>query len=139
MTDLDDADRAALGELADLLIPATSSMPSATEAAVHTKWIDRALKARPELAELLRPAIDAAKSGTAAGALESLKATDMETLETFMGVAAACYYMHPGVRKRIGYPGQNPVPIAEGEAEYYLEGGLLDPVTGRGPIYRHAG
>ncbi|WP_368680750.1 hypothetical protein R1X32_11470 (plasmid) [Rhodococcus opacus] len=139
MTNLTDDDRTALGELADLLIPATATMPSATDVDVHTKWIDRAISARPELQKLIRPAIDAVKSGTADEALASLKAADEEALEVFLGTVSACYYMHPGVRKRIGYTGQNPVPIADGEAEYYLEGGLLDPVIERGPIYRNAG
>lgn len=136
VTTLDAEDRVAIGQLADLLIPAASGMPSATEVDVPGQWIDRALTARPELGELLRPAIDAVKATDAGSALAALKQNDAETLETFFGAVTACYYMHPGVRKRLGYAGQNPVPIAEGEAEYYLEGDLLGPVTARGPIYR---
>lgn len=138
MTSFDDNDRAALGQLADLLIPAAAGMPSATEVDVQGKWMDRATGARPELVSLLRPAIDAVLAADAERALAELKANDMDALETFMNTIAACYYMHPGVRKRIGYSGQDALPISEGEAEYYLSDDLLGPVLARGPIYRHA-
>lgn len=138
MTTLDDDDRTALGQLADLLIPVAVGMPAATDVEVHRQWIDRAIAARPDLVGFLRPALDAVLADGAEAALVTLKATDPDALEVFFGTVVACYYMHPGVRKRIGYAGQDPLPIAEGEAEFYLEGDLLGPVIARGPIHRSA-
>ena len=45
--------RARLGEFADVLIPGGHGLPSASEAKVHEKWIDRALAARPDLFEIV--------------------------------------------------------------------------------------
>ena len=42
-------DRAAYARLADVLIPAAEGMPSASEVDVHTRWVDQALRLRPDL------------------------------------------------------------------------------------------
>jgi choline dehydrogenase-like flavoprotein len=47
---------------------------------------------------------------------------------------------NPRVRRSFGYPGTVPRrnPSAPGEAEYYLEDNVLEPVVVRGPIFRQA-
>lgn len=40
------------------------------------------------------------------------------------------------VWRRLGYPGRKPTPVLDDEADFYLDGGLLEPVIARGPIYR---
>ena len=53
-------------------------------------------------------------------------------------MATGAYYLHPRVRRLIGYPGQKPDPAADDESDYWLRDGLLDPVIDRGPIWRQA-
>jgi len=48
--------RATFWALADILIPATDSMPAASEAGSADKWLGRALAARPDLVPAERPA-----------------------------------------------------------------------------------
>ena len=43
-------------------------------------------------------------------------------------MATGAYYLHPRVRRLIGYPGQKPDPAADDESDYWLRDGLLDPV-----------
>jgi hypothetical protein len=46
---LDARERETLYALADILIPATATMPSASEADPRGKWLGKALAARPDL------------------------------------------------------------------------------------------
>ena len=48
-------------------------------------------------------------------------------------LAPGAYYLHPRVRRLIGYPGQKPEPAPDDESDYWLRDGLLDPVIARGP------
>jgi hypothetical protein len=59
---LEPEQRATLAALADVLIPATEAMPSASAAGAHEKWLDRALAARPELAPVLSDIAGAARA-----------------------------------------------------------------------------
>jgi hypothetical protein len=51
---------------------------------------------------------------------------------------AGSYLMNPRVRRGLGLPGgaPRPKPALPDESDYYLSGGILDPVIARGPIYR---
>jgi hypothetical protein len=44
--------------------------------------------------------------------------------------------LNPTVRKAIGYPGQQPVPIDPETPPDYEQGGLIASVIARGRIYR---
>ncbi|GAA1786838.1 hypothetical protein HC028_26435 [Planosporangium flavigriseum] len=133
--ELGDASRARLAELADVLIPGGSGLPSASAADVAGQWINRVLAAHAGLAEAVAQvlAIPGAPD-------EVLRNLDREAFETFAFAVAGAYFMNPTVRNALGYPGIAPrrMPSAEGEAEYYLEDGILNPVIERGPIYRQA-
>jgi hypothetical protein len=128
--------RRALGALADLLIPRTAAMPSASEVGVEAKWIDRALTVRADLTASLAGVLDRASTGGPAEELARLEREDAETLDGVKLLVSGAYYMSPRVRKLIGYPGQTQRPILTDEAEYYLEGDLLAPVQARGTTYR---
>ena len=58
---LEPEQRATLAALADVLIPATETMPAASAVGAHEKWLDRALAARPELEPLLSQVAGAAR------------------------------------------------------------------------------
>ena len=133
---LSDARREVLAGLADALVPGIGEMPSASEAGVPTRWIDQALKSRPDLAETLAETLDAARGEDPAAFLAHLEETQSAQLETLKLLVAGSYYMSPRTRKVLGYPGQKQHPIEQGEAEYYEPELLLEPVRARGIAYR---
>jgi len=51
-------------------------------------------------------------------------------------IAAAGYYMSPGVRALIGYPGQEKRAFDPDATPEYVSNGMLQAVADRGPIYR---
>jgi choline dehydrogenase-like flavoprotein len=130
---LDAEQRATLAALADVLIPATETMPSASAAGAHEKWLDRALGARPELEADLARIADAARGRTRVQEVERLYEQERSAFEALALAVSGAYFMNLKVRKRIGYPGQKSNPPFPDEAEYYLEGGLLDRVRAPAP------
>ncbi|MGH3019677.1 MAG: hypothetical protein ACRDNR_05885, partial [Gaiellaceae bacterium] len=120
--------------LADVLIPATDTMPAASEAGSAEKWLDRALAARPDLVAPLGAVLDAADGKDPEAEARRLHAEDPDGFSALAQIASGGYYMNLKVRKRIGYPGQGKRPPFPDEAEYDLRDGLLDPVLERGPI-----
>ena len=128
--------RAVLAALADALLPAADGMPAASEVDVPGKWMDRALRARPDLEPELLRVLDGGSEPDPETRLAQLRGDDPAALETLVLLVTGAYYMHPKVRKLIGYPGQKATPEYPDEAEYYLSDGLLDPVLARGSIYR---
>lgn len=130
-----DADqRAVLAALADVLIPAAEGMPSASEANAHGKWLDRALAARRDLEPVLARVLAEARGRDPDEEVRRLDAEEPEAFAALMTLVAGAYTMNLKVRKRLGYPGQKHNPPFPDEAEYYLDGGLLDPVLERGPF-----
>lgn len=134
--ELDDALRGRLAEFADLLIAGGAGLPRASDADVQGKWIDRAMAARPDLAEIVHAVL--AIPGEPASVLAGLREQDHATFHQFASTVAGAYLMNPRVRRRLGLPGgaPKPKPAYPDEAEYYLSDGILDPVIERGPIYR---
>jgi hypothetical protein len=131
-----DLDRERLGELADALIPAGAGMPSATEAGAVGEWLDAVLRARPDLAVPLGAVAAATAGMPAADALAALPRHDPGAWAAFTTAVPAAYFMNPDVRARLGYPGQQAVPIDPDAPPDYLEDGLLDSVAARPPVYR---
>lgn len=130
--------RQRLGELVDHVVAGGAGLPSASEAEVHTVWIDRALAVRPDLADPVLHALS--KSGAVADVASHLREKEPDAFNAFAFAVASAYLINPRVRELLGFPGALPEknPAFPDEAEAYLEGGLLDPVIQRGPIWRHA-
>jgi hypothetical protein len=76
--------------------------------------------------------------GDPAEVLAGLRAESPELFGAFAMAVAGAYLINPRVRRELGYPGPAPMknPALPDEAEAYLEGGILDVVVARGPIYR---
>jgi hypothetical protein len=129
-------DRERLSELADALIPAASDMPSATEAGAVGEWFDAVLAARPDLSVPLAGVTAATAGMEPAEAIAALPARDPAAWAAFTTAVPAAYFMNPEVRERLGYPGQEAVPIDPDAPPDYLEDGLLDSVRARPPVYR---
>jgi choline dehydrogenase-like flavoprotein len=130
--------RAVFAALADVLIPAADGMPAAGEVDVGGKWLDRALGARPDLEPVLARVLSEAAERDPDAEVRRLHDEDPEGFEALSLLASGAYTMHAKVRKRLGYPGQKQNPPLPDEAEYYLDGGLLDPVLALAPFGRQA-
>lgn len=126
------AQRATFASLADVLLPASEGMPSATEVAAEGMWLDRALRARPDLQLELIQVLQTIERRDPIEALRFLEATDEAGFDTLLILAASAYYMSPRVRKLVRYPGQERRPIYLDGADHYLGDGLLDFVSAPG-------
>ena len=121
--------RARFARFADALISGSSGWPSASAADADGNWIERALAARPDLVPVVLEVVE--RKGEPQDVLKSL---DRATFESFSTAVAGTYLMSPDVRVKLGLPAGPPErnPPYPDEADYYLEGGLLDPVISRG-------
>jgi hypothetical protein len=133
---LDQPQRAALAAFADVLIAGGDGLPSASEAKLHEKWIDRVLRVRPDLGAPVLAVLGC--EGDPAVELERVRAEDPVTFAAFAEAVAGGYLLNPRVCKLLGLPGNAPKrnPAYPDEADFYLEDGILDAVRARGPIYR---
>lgn len=127
-----DADRARLARLADLLISGSPGWPSASAADVHGTWMDRTFAARPDLAETVIAVL--ALPGEPREVLAGLRNEEPKRFDGFSYAVAGTYLMNPKVRRQFGLPGGPPEknPPLPDESDFYLDGGLLDPVIARG-------
>lgn len=130
---LTDEDRQRFAALADVLIPEAEGMPSASQAAVPEKWLDEALRHRPDLADGLRDALSAAGDLPAEEAVNLLNTDHIPAFEALGTLAAGAYFLNPEIKQLIGYPGQVPTPPKDDTHTYF---DLLENVLERGQVYR---
>lgn len=127
--------RVVLTALADAIAPAAFGMPEASALGLTLTGglVDRVLALRPDLAASLPSILDASGPPTDPAAI--LGGIDHAWLAILMQVVAGAYYMHPVVRKRIGYTGQEALTLGRGEI-----GGedLLAAMMERPPRWRGA-
>lgn len=133
---LDDTQRQRLAALADVIISGGAGLPSASEANVHRRWIDRTLAARPDLLESILAGLEGDDDPVVA--IENLRRHKRSVFDALSFAIAGTYLMNPSVCRLLGLPGNSPRPNAAlvDEADFYLEDGILDPVIARGAIYR---
>ena len=117
--------RARLATLADELIPAGDGMPAASQVGIHEALLDQVLLSRPDLAEPLGRALDS-DVGDPPARLMTLATSDWPAYQALVEVVSGGYYLHPRVRKLIGYPGQEARPVQPDHYPAYVEEGLLD-------------
>jgi hypothetical protein len=113
-----------LDALADQLIPGEDGMPSASEAGATGRWLDAVLAARPDLREPLER-IDGEES------IATLPERDPAGWTALTSAIVAAYYFNPEVCERIGYAGQQAIPLGPADHEE-----LLESVKARPPVYR---
>jgi len=133
---VDEGVRERLRRIADVLIPAAHDMPAASEVGVADRQLDRVLAVRPDLAGPLARAVADFDAGDHEAALARLEASDREAHGALLLVVAGGYYIDAGVRRRIGYDGQQPVEVRPEIIPNYVEEGLIEPLLARGPVYR---
>jgi hypothetical protein len=130
---LTDEDRQRFARLADVLIPAEEGMPSASQADVPQRWLDEALRHRPDLDAGLHRALDVAADLPPDEAVALLNTQHIPDFEALGTLAAGAYFLNPEVRTLIGYPGQVATPPRD-DTETYID--LLERVVERGQVYR---
>ena len=131
--------RAAMARLADVIAPATARMPSAGALGLAAEGglIDRALQLRPDLAPTLQWVLEAlAGEFDPPAVLRRLQVENPATLLALLQVVAGAYYLHPEVKARIGYAGQEAQSLDRGRI-----GGedSLAAMMERPPRWRRAG
>ena len=127
-------ERAVLGRLADVLIPAGEGFPSASDAGVAGDGLDQVLSFRPDLAEGLKGLIAAAGGRAAAEFVAELQREDPARFGLLAEFVPGAYFLNARVREKLGYAGQKAQPIDP--RPDYLDDGLLQSVIDRGPVYR---
>ena len=123
--------------IADVMLPGTTQMPSVSGTGSFEASLLKVLDSRPDLAEGLRTAIDYLPGETfELSDLDELLDEDPEAYTSLTTVVAASYYRVKEVKVRIGYPGQVPKTYDPYAYVEWVQEGLLDPVVERGPVWR---
>lgn len=133
---LDDAGRATYAAFADFLIPAHGKMPSSSDAGVASGLLDDVLRLRPDIEEAFFRGLDALVGKDPKAAANELYKSDEEAFNALSLAASAAYYMAPGPREALGYPGQESLTYDAHAVPDYLTDGLLERVVRRGTIYK---
>ncbi len=128
--------RETLRLIADYLIPAYETMPSASSVLVHEQWIDEVFKHRPDLKENVVRALDRGRDRPPAEAVKELARDHPDEMEALGLAVSGAYYMSPSVREALGYPGQENAPYDPYETHAYLLDGMIERVIARGRTYR---
>ena len=131
---LTSAERQLVAALADLLIPAGSGFPSASEAGVANEGLDQLLAVRPDLRDSLKSILLRATDRPPSEFLQELQSNDPAAFGVLAESVPGAYFLNPDVRARLKYDGQSPRPI--NPRADYLDDGLLQSVIDRGPVYR---
>lgn len=127
--------RKALTAVGDALIPRSDDRPSASDAAVPSKWVDEVLSARPDMTSTLQAVLDAyvAESVDPMRFTKALRVDQPDSFFVLCEVVAGGYFLNPEIRDLIGYPGQ--LAVHEQIEASDLED-LVAPVKARGTAYR---
>jgi hypothetical protein len=134
---LGDLLRARLVQIADGLIPGTQAMPAPGSLDIGGRQLDVVLASRPDLADGVRRALEAAgDAGDPIAWVEWLAGADPPAHDALVTAVIAGYYLHPEVQRRLGYPGQSGEAVRADSYPDYVHDGLLERVYERGPIYR---
>jgi len=130
----DAAQRASLAALSDVLIPAGDGFPSASQAGIAAEGLDQVISFQPGIAAGLMNVLEKSKARPPAEVVAELQKNDPAAFGVLAELVAGAYFLNPLVRARLGYTGQGPHPIDPHPD--YLDGGLLQSVLSRGPVYR---
>lgn len=120
--------RQVFATLAETLIPASDTMPSATTAKVSGALLDQVLGYRPDLVDALTAALDSSVGKDPEAALDSLCADRQEQFEAISVLAAGAYFLSPAVKAAMPYDAA-PRP-ARDDMDSYVD--MLEHVVDRG-------
>jgi hypothetical protein len=132
---IDQEARATFSSVANLLIPAAHSMPSAADVVTGDRLLF-VLGARPDLVEPLRAALRRELGDDPQARLDALARDEPANLAALQLVLVGGYYTDSRVRELIGYPGQLALEVESWQNPAYVKEGLIDAVLARGPVWR---
>ncbi len=135
---LTESELATAQAVADALIPATETAPSASAEPEFTTALATALDARADAFDAITGFLADAGGLDAAALFDRLRVLhdgEPDAFQALSAVLAGAWLLTPGVRTRIGYPGQRRNPPSLTEAVDQLDDGLLDAVMERGACY----
>jgi len=129
---LDSERRQVFATLAETLIPASDTMPSATTAEVSGALLDQVVGYRPDLVDALTAALDSSVGKDPEAALDSLSAEQPEQFEALTVLVAGAYFLSPAVKAAMPYDAA-PRP-ARDDMDGYVD--MLEHVVDRGFVIR---
>ena len=129
---LNSEQRQVFATLAETLIPASDTMPSATTAEVSEGLLDQVLGYRPDLVEALTAALDFSAGKDPEAALDRLSAEQPEQFAALTVLAAGAYFLSPAVKAAMPYDAA-PRP-ARDDMDSYVD--MLEHVVDRGFVIR---
>lgn len=133
MSELDDDQRKVFTGLADILVPADSGMPVASDVDVPGALIDKALRFRPDLIPPFLRALALADDMDALQAVEMLAAGHPDEFGALTLLTTGAYYLSGEVRQRLNLNTGVPRPVHD-DTDQYID--MLERVVERGPIFR---
>lgn len=125
---LNSEQRQVFATLAETLIPASDTMPSATTAEVSGSLLDQVLDYRPDLVDALTAALDSSAGKDPEAALDSLSGEQPDQFEALTVLAAGAYFLSPVVKAAMPYDAA-PRP-ARDDMDTYVD--MLETVVDRG-------
>jgi len=125
---LDTAQRETLAALADVLIPASDPMPSATAAGVPGALIDLVLGFRPDLAEPFASARAQCAGQEPEAALDALATGSPAQFQALTLLTSGAYFQSSQVKQAMAYDG--PPQVVRDDIDTYVD--LLTTVAERG-------
>ncbi|MUL47059.1 hypothetical protein FZI85_03805 [Mycobacterium sp. CBMA293] len=124
--------RQVFATLAETLIPASETMPSATTAGISGALLDQVLRYRPDLVDDLTAALDASAGVDPEVALDNLAIGEPEQFEALTVLAAGAYFLSPAVKAAMPYDAA-PRAVRD-DTDTYID--ILENVVDRGFVIR---
>jgi len=132
---LDATDLDRLRAYGDVLLPANGDAPRFSDADPTGEVMVLTLEqVGHRFAQILEILADT-PGATPAEQLQALESARPDKFTYLRDLLVCCYLSTPTIWQILGYDGRKERLPAEGEAEMYLAGGILDPVIAVGPIY----
>jgi hypothetical protein len=125
---LDPDQRRTFAALADVLIPASDPMPSATAAGVPDALLDQVLGYRPDLAQPFAEAVAWCTGKDPEAALDALSAQQPEQFQALTVLTAGAYFLSPRTKTALAY--DPPPRTALDDVDSYID--MLATVADRG-------
>ncbi len=101
-------------QVAGVFLPAWRDMPDGARLGIEGRQLDQALMARPALAAPLMRILDTLAHPVTATHVQSLHDDATSDFMTLRTLVCGAYYLHPDVRKELGYSGQQALTLSRG-------------------------
>ena len=111
---LDTKQRKLFTELSNVILPGNLEQPAAQDIDIADEPLDLLLRSRPDLEKNLLKQLQNYCDATSNDALSYIQSLEITELRNLILIVCATYYMHPVVKKNIGYSGQQAIPLGRG-------------------------